>query len=94
MTRSRHCQRLPPASSKRELHLFECGAPSEAKWTRERFPHFKMIVILTNEQLHGLSYSLHCRGKIATLPLKFRRLVGPIGDNDWRAKLIKMALWT
>jgi hypothetical protein len=57
------------ASFERELQLSECGTAGKSRWTCERFSHLEVIVVITNEQLLRLSYSLKCRNKIATLTL-------------------------
>jgi hypothetical protein len=62
----------------------ERGPPHQTVWIAEGLRQFKVVVVLSNKQLHRIFGGFDRGGKFAVLALELRGLAGAVRDNKGR----------
>src|SRR5580692_10195343 len=76
----------------RQPHLREDSATKQAIGIPEGLQHLEMIIPLAHDELDRLAGGFYRRVEVARLPLKFRRLVSPMGEYEGRVQLVDVTL--
>src|SRR5439155_7562017 len=75
-----------------EAHLLEDRGAEQAVRVAQRLGQFQVAVMVADQQFNRLAGRLYRRGEIAGLTLEFRGLAGAIGNDQWCAQLVEVAL--